>query len=47
MGFGQFFNSGLEVFFMVTCLPVIIKEGEKIYPKNKREVADKASGMVN
>ena len=32
---------------MVTWLPVIIKEGEKMYPKNKIEVADKASGIVN
>ena len=47
MGFGQFLNSGLEVYFMITCLPVMIKEGEKMYPNNKLEVADKASGMVN
>ena len=47
MGFGQFLNSGLEVYFMTTCLPVMIKEGEKMYNNNKLEVADKASGMVN
>ena len=47
MGLGQFLNGILEVFFMTTWLPVMIEEGEELYPHNKLEVADKASAIVN
>ena len=46
MGVGQLLNGALEVFFTTTWIPAMIEVGEKIYPHNRLEVADKASGIA-
>ena len=46
MWFGQFFNVWFEAFFLVVCLPVLIKQGQQMYPKHKLVVADMSSGLL-